>query len=273
MVQEQPEALRAVQPGSLERLGRDGLQPDHEQQRVHTGRLPGHRDDHHQRVARTGLQPAGVRTGQPEEPECLAERAVRLQHEAPDDTDGHTGDRVRQQERQPQPRAPLVPVGQYGDQQPEHHRERHHADHPQQRVDQRPHQVRVAEHRLVVGQPGPHRRREAVVVGEADVRRPQERQVEQQRDHGRGRQPEQRGRPATVPRRDAARTRRLLHRRRSLQVEEVTSAWPSTRPPRPGSSAGPASGRPAWSTNAPNTSSALFATGTGVASNQRLISR
>ena len=112
--------------------------------------------------------------------------------------------------------------------QAERDRQGDHADHPQQRVGQRPDQVGVAEHRLVVGQPGPHRRVEPVVVGEADVRRPQERQVQQQRDDAGGRQSEQGRRPG--------------HRCGRRGRCELTSAWPSTRPPRPGSSAVLASG-------------------------------
>ena len=206
-----------------------------------------------------GLQPAGVLPGQAEEAERLAERAVGLQHEAPDDADGDTRDRVRQQERQPQPGSPPVAVGQYGDQQAERDRQRDHPDHPQQRVDQRSDQVGVAEHRLVVGQPGPDRRPETVEVGEADVRRPEERQVQQQRDHARGRQPEQRCRPPTGPGRGCGPRAHFC-----LAQYASASAWIFCRP---------GIGSPGLVTNAPNTSSALFTTGTGVASNQRLISR
>ena len=146
---------------------------------------------------------------QAERPGCSRRRPC-VQDEAPDHGQPGAGQRVREHERHPVPDAALDVVRQHRHQQAEPDRQGHRADHPDEGVAQGVSSAGSSSSLPKLLQADALAAAQPVVLGEAQVRRPQERHVEQHghQQHGRGR----RTRPEPTEQRRLASPTRSAHR-------------------------------------------------------------
>ena len=155
---------------------------------------------------------------------------------------------------QPEPDAAGQVPGEEGERETDADRDQQRAAHPQQCVHQRADERRVLEHLDVVVDADPLGIAEAVVLGEAEERGPQQREVEEDgyQQHARG---DEAPGGSLVWRLPARRAGRRGSRRdlappapcgRLSDSHWITSGRPSTCPPRPGWPRGTASGRRGW---------------------------